>query len=85
MEKTNQAPRRDPAEGLHYRKNKYAAPVGGIFLFLAAVGLVAVGIFCVRFTQSLLDNTREKQKFEQIITPVLMFCLLYTSDAADEL
>ena len=73
MEKTNQAPRRDPAEGLHYRKNKYAAPVGGIVLFLAAVGLVAVGIFCVRFTQSLLDNTREKQKFEQIITPVLMF------------
>ena len=73
MEKTNQTPQRDPAEGLHYRKNKYAAPVGGIFLFLAAVGLVAVGLFCVRFTQGLLDNTREKQKFEQIITPVLMF------------
>ncbi len=61
------------AERVVYRKNKYAAPVGGIFLLLALIGLVAVGFFCVRFTQGLLDNTQEKREFERIIYPVLMF------------
>ena len=61
------------AERVVYRKNKYAAPVGGIFLLLALIGLVAVGFFCVRFTQGLLDNTQEKREFEGIIYPVLMF------------
>ena len=63
----------EEADRVVYRKNKYAAPVGGIFLLLALVGLISVGIFCVRFTQGLLDNTQEKREFERIIYPVLMF------------
>ena len=59
-------------ERIHYRKNKYFAPVGGIFIVLAVIGLISVGIFCVNFTRRLLDNTSEKQKFEQVIAPMLM-------------
>ena len=59
--------------GVQYRKNKYAAPVGGLFLLLAAIGLVALTIFSVQFTQRMLDNSGEKQRFEQVILPVLMF------------
>ena len=61
------------AEGLVYRKNKYAAPVGFFWLALVAIGIVALAIFCVRFTLGLLDNTKEKERFEQIIYPVIMF------------
>lgn len=64
----NPAPR-----GVQYRKNKYAAPVAGVFIFLAVLGLISLTILCVRFTQSLLDNSGEKQRFEQVILPVLMF------------
>ncbi|MGI5967506.1 MULTISPECIES: hypothetical protein [Anaerotruncus] len=62
-----------PADRIHYRKNKYAAPIGGIFIFLSIVGLIGLTIFCVNFTRGMLDNSREKQQFEQIIYPVLMF------------
>lgn len=71
------------AEEMHYRKNKYAAPVGGIFIFLAVVGLIALTIFCFNFTRGLLDNTGEKQKFEQIIAPVQMFDPVPFEKAAD--
>ncbi|MEM1484686.1 hypothetical protein V6615_07355 [Oscillospiraceae bacterium PP1C4] len=70
-------------ESVQYRKNKYAAPVGGIFIFLAVLGLIALTVFCVDFTRSLLDNSKEKQKFEQIILPVLMFDPVPFEKAAD--
>lgn len=56
-----------------YRKNKYAAPIGGIFIVLAAIGLVTVILLCLRFTQGLLDDTGEKEQFEEAILPVVMF------------
>lgn len=56
-----------------YRKNKYAAPVGGIFIVLAVIGLVTVIFLCLRFTQGLLDDSGEKEQFEQTILPVVMF------------
>lgn len=56
-----------------YHKNKYAAPVGGIFLVLAAIGLITVVFLCLRFTQGLLDDSGEKERFEKIILPVVMF------------
>lgn len=68
---------------IHYRKNKYAAPVGGIFLILSVIGLIAVVIVCINFTRGMLDNTKEKQKFEQIIGPVLMFDPPPFENAAD--
>ncbi len=61
------------AEEMQYRRNKYAAPVGGVFILLALVGMVALGAFCVQFTRGILDNSGEKEMFEDVITPVLMF------------
>lgn len=61
------------AEEMQYRRNKYAAPVGGVFILLALIGLVALGAFCVQFTRGILDNSGEKELFEDVITPVLMF------------
>lgn len=62
-----------PAEELKFRRNKYAAPVGGVFILLALIGMVALGAFCVQFTRNILDNSGEKEMFEDVITPVLMF------------
>lgn len=83
MENISCNARRDPAERIHYRKNKYAAPTGMIYLLLAVIGLVAVIFFCVQFTRALLDNTNEKEKFEKIITPVVMFDPAPFEKAAD--
>lgn len=77
-------PRRIPeAKSMQYRKNKYAAPVSGVFLFLAVVGLIALTLFCINFTRGMLDNSEEKLKFEQIISPVLMFDPVPFEKAAD--
>ena len=55
------------------RRRKYAAPIGGIFVILALVGLVTVIVFSVQFTRKALDNSNEKRRFEQMILPVVMF------------
>lgn len=60
-------------DSIQYRKNKYAAPIGGIYIILAVIGLIALTIFSVNFTRGLLDNSSEKDKFERIVAPVLMF------------
>lgn len=60
-------------DSLRPRKNRQAAPIGGVFILLAALGFAALAFLCVRFTQSLLDNSGEKQMFQRIITPVMMF------------
>lgn len=57
----------------HYRKKKYAASVGGLFVVLAAIGLVTVIMLCLRLTQGILDDTSEKVRFEKEILPVVMF------------
>lgn len=56
-----------------YRKNKYAAPVGGIFIVLAAIGLATVIFLCLLFTRGLLDDSSEKERFEETILPMVMF------------
>ncbi|MCI5802135.1 MAG: hypothetical protein SOX72_03290 [Oscillospiraceae bacterium] len=56
-----------------HQKYRYAAPFGGLFLLLAAIGLVAVAVMSVHLTAAIMDNTKEKQKFESFILPVLMF------------
>ncbi len=71
--KTSKHASRFPDDHIAYRKNKYAAPVGGIYLLLALIGLIAVGIACVTFTKNMLDNTGEKQEFSRVIAPVMMF------------
>lgn len=60
-------------ETVQYRKNKFAAPVGGVFLLLMILGLIALTGFCIRFTKGMLDNTTEKQEFEKVLIPIVMF------------
>ena len=55
------------------KRNKYALPIGGIFLALAVVGLISVANFCVNLTNRIMDNTREKTMFEDYLLPVVMF------------
>lgn len=55
------------------RKSKLALPLGGVLIILAAVGLVSVAGFCIRLTGQIMDNTREKTKFENYLLPVVMF------------
>lgn len=57
------------------RKRKYSAavPIGGFFVLLAAIGLITVIVFGVRATENLIDNSKQKEEFENIILPVLMF------------
>lgn len=53
-------------------RSRKTAPMGGIFLVLALVGLIAVVIWSVNFTKGFLDNSAEVERFEQFITPVVM-------------
>lgn len=63
----------DPRGEIPYRRNKYAIPISSFFILLAVIGLFTVGVFCVRFTQSILNNDDEKQRFERLLLPVVMF------------
>lgn len=71
------------ADSFQPRKNRFAAPIGGVFIILALIGFISLAFFCVRFTQSLLDNSGEKQMFQRIITPVLMFDPVPFEDATE--
>ena len=55
------------------RKNRRAAPLGALFLVLAVIGLATVGMLSINLTQQVLDNSKEKAKFERMLLPVLMF------------
>lgn len=55
------------------RKFPAAILVGAVFVALALIGLLTVIGSCVRLGQRLLDNSREKEAFEQVLFPVVMF------------
>ena len=55
------------------RKISAAVPLGGAFVLLALIGLITVIVFGVRATESLIDNSKQKEEFADIIMPVLMF------------
>ena len=55
------------------RKYRYAVPIGGLFVAFAVLGVVAVIVFSFRLTNTVLDNSAEKKRFEDIIRPVVMF------------
>ena len=73
MEHLNDSGAAKRPEHMHYRKNKYAAPLGTIAILLILVGLGTLAFLGVQFTKGLLDNTKEKEQFEQVISPVIMF------------
>ena len=55
------------------KRRRYAAPIGGLFITLAVIGVVTVIFIAVRLTILAIDNTSEKEMFGDIIMPVVMF------------
>ena len=55
------------------RRNRYAAPIGGVFIILCFVGFFTVASFCLNMTKGLLDNSRKKQEYETMLLPVVIF------------
>ena len=55
------------------RKNKYAAPIGGLFILLAVIGFVTVMVQSFHVTTKIMDNSKQIERFEDIIRPVIMF------------
>lgn len=56
-----------------HRRNRAAAPIGALVLVLAAAGIVALVWLGVNLTHRIYDNSSEKEKFSEIVQPVLMF------------
>ena len=56
-----------------HRKFPQAVAVGAVVVVLALIGLLTVLSSVVHLTQRLLDNSAEKEQFEQILFPVVMF------------
>lgn len=55
------------------RKYRFAAPIGGGFVALAALGVATIIFLSFRLTGTMLDNSAEKKRFEDIIRPVVLF------------
>ena len=55
------------------RRNRYAAPIGGVFIILCLVGFFTVASVCLNATKSLLDNSKAKQEYERMLLPVVIF------------
>ena len=56
-----------------HARNRYAAPIGLVFILLCLIGLATVFMWCYNLTRDLADNTAQKTKFEQMLLPVVMF------------
>ena len=61
----------------HIRRTKvqrrnFATALGGVFIALAVVGLVAVFIWGYGFISGLFDNTAARARYESFISPVVM-------------
>ncbi len=57
----------------HARKYQSAVIVGAVTVLLAVIGLFTVLSACYSFGQRFLDNSGEKEKFEKILFPIVMF------------
>lgn len=55
------------------RRNRYAAPIGGIFVILCLVGFATVVMLCFNLTRNVLDNSGKKHEYEKMLLPVVMF------------
>ena len=58
---------------MRQKKRKYTASIGGVFVLLAVIGVMTVVVISLQLTNRVLDNSREKKMFEDIIRPVMMF------------
>ncbi len=73
-------------ENINKRRRPIAAVLGFLILVFTVIGLFSTVIWGVKLTARILDNTSQKQEFERIIYPVLMFDPVPFEDiaAADE-
>lgn len=55
------------------KKNKLAFPLGIIASILAVIGLITVIKFSTDGIKNLTDNTADKKKYAEMLTPVVMF------------
>mgnify|MGYP003413041886 CR=1 FL=1 len=55
------------------KKNRLAFPIGMLAIILAVIGFITVISFSVKTVNSLTDKTAEKQEYEEMLTPVVMF------------
>lgn len=55
------------------KKNKLAFPLGIIASVLAVIGLITVIKFSTDSIKNLTDNTADKKKYAEMLTPVVMF------------
>ena len=55
------------------KKNKLAFPLGIIASILAVIGLITVIKFSTDNIKNLTDNTADKKKYAEMLTPVVMF------------
>lgn len=65
------------------KRRRYAAPIGGLFLLLALIGLAVVVAASFFLTGRVLDNSREKGKLEDIVRPLVMFDTVPFERASD--
>ncbi|MCL2856235.1 MAG: hypothetical protein FWE19_00725 [Oscillospiraceae bacterium] len=65
------------------KRRRYAAPIGGAFILLAFVGLVAVVLTSLNLTDRLLGNEADKERIEDVIRPLLMWDPPPFEDPAD--
>jgi len=55
------------------RRRRYAAPIGGVYLLLVIIGVIAVVVSSVNLTFRALDNTSTRQELEHFLLPLVMF------------
>ncbi|WRS26502.1 hypothetical protein U6B65_09110 [Oscillospiraceae bacterium MB08-C2-2] len=55
------------------RRRRYAAPIGGVFILIALIGVITIVVGSIGLTTRMLDNSKEKTMFERLIRPVVMF------------
>lgn len=65
-------------------RRKLAAPIGGLFVALALIGVVTVIVASIRLTFGFLDNDSEKRRFEDLVRPVVMFNPVAFDNPADQ-
>jgi len=58
---------------MNRRKRKTLGTIGIVVFAMAVIGLITVAITSINMTGRILDNTKEKQKLEHFILPVIMF------------
>lgn len=54
------------------RRRRLSGPLGGVFLALAAVGLVSVLVWSVGAVRGIFDSSKQRERYESFIRPVVM-------------